>query len=448
MYIALKRANKSNEWINRMLWLIIYLLIAQSLVMDSALVLTVGVLFSVIYSFFAKVENVFSLLCGLSMFEAVFSIQGDNAWFAILLIFVVKIIVNNGMRINALSFCLCLLLTCLELLLDFANVGYGQLIVNISCIIFVIFSFGNISRINVKTHDIIYAISFSFFCVVYYVLRMEGGIVRYLSAFMSAAHSYRFGHMYGDTVGGAMAIPLYASLIVSCIMTYFLLKKQVSIKFKIFSFFSMGIALIVGAMTISRSFYLCLLVSFILFLVFKNRGRQFGKMEILFVVASLLIMTLFAQSDIVNKLLESLQLRMDAGVEQGTGGRTDIWIACIEYLLNNPIKLLFGSGANNYMQIGASQNKMFSAGAHNLILDLIMSWGLLGTGIIVGTCISSFKNTIKNSQVFYKHSLIPLLTYLVFSLTALRCCSLKTWIFLLITYLFIIKLNKGETYDT
>lgn len=447
MYIAQTNERRERRYINKIFWTFIYFLITQFLVADNTMFLTAGVVLAIGYSIFATIGNVFCLLCGLSMFEAVFSIQGDNAWFIILLILVVKIIINNKMKINAMSLCSCLLLCCMEVVLDF-NAGFGQIVVTVSCIIFVIFSFTSISKINADVYDIIYALSVAFFGVVYYVITKEGGIGRYISLFMSASYAYRFGHAYGETVGGAMAIPLYASLIVSCIITYFLLKKEIRVKHKIFSIVSMSIALIVGAMTVSRSFYLCLILTFLLFLLFRSKGRELGKFGIAFVILIVIAIVAFTQGDIVDKLFESLQLRMDAGVEEGTGGRTDIWKSCIAYLLDNPIRLLFGSGATNYKLIGEAKNEMFSAGAHNLILDLIMSWGLFGTALLTMAFISSIKKINDSNAVFYKHSLIPLFTYIIFSLTALRCCSMKTWIFLLITYIFINKLNGAEVHDT
>lgn len=448
MYIVQRDEREEKRHINKILWTVIYCLITQSLVTNNTIFLTVGVFLAIGYSIFATIGNVFSLLCGLSMFEAVFSIQGDNAWFIILLILVAKIIISNNMRINAMALCSCLLLCCMEFVLDSSGAGFGQIIVNVSCIIFVVMSFSNISKINARIYDIIFALTVAFLGVAYYVIIMEGGIGQYMSSFMSSAYAYRFGHNYGETVGGAMAIPLYASLIVSCIITYFLLGKKIRITHKVFGIISMSIALVVGAMTVSRSFYLCLIMTFLLFLLFRSKGRELSKLGIIFVALIIIAIVFFTQSDIVNKLLESLQLRMDAGVEEGTGGRTDIWESCIAYLLNNPIRLLFGSGATNYKLIGEAQNEIFSAGAHNLILDLIMSWGLLGTGLLMNVFISTVKNIKNSGTVFYKHSLIPLFTYIVFSLTALRCCSMKTWIFLLVAYVFINELNGGEKLDT
>ena len=228
-YIGEKKGERRINFYNKLFWLAAYFLIAKSLVLNSESIITVTVVCSAIYCIFAKIENIFALLCGLSMFEAVFNIQGDNAWFLLLLILSAKILYRENMRIKTKYAILCFFVISLELILDFSNVSYGQLLVDLACIIFVFCAFGNIENIKINVYDVLCSMSFSFFCVVYYVLAMDGGIGKFLKSFMSASYAYRFGHAYGDTVGGAMAIPLYAALIISCSITILLLNKNRSL---------------------------------------------------------------------------------------------------------------------------------------------------------------------------------------------------------------------------
>ena len=108
-------------------------------------------------------------------------------------------------------------------------------------------------------------------------------------------------------------------------------------------------------------------------------------------------------------------------------------------------------GASNYTVIGAKAGEYFDAGAHNLFIDFLMSWGLVGTVILVAFLARVMKRLQNSSSQFSSQSLIPLITYVCFAMTALRSCSLKTWIFLLIAYAFINEAayRKKETnYDT
>ena len=429
---------------NQAFWCAIYFAIAYSLTINNASIITMAVACSAIYCVFAKIENIFALLCGLSMFEAVFKIQGDNAWFLLLLILSVKILYRKNMRMKAKYAISCFFIIGLEFILDFSNVSYGQLLVDLTCIIFVFCVFGNIESLKVNVYDILFSMSFSFFGVVYYVLTMDGGISKFLRSFMSASYAYRFGHAYGDTVGGAMAIPLYAALIISCGITVFLLKKNRSLYQNIFIVFSSFVALIVGAMTVSRSFYLCLLITLLFFLLFRSSNSKMSKIGIILLIVGVCAYLFFSESQIVEKVFSNLQLRMDAGVEEGTGGRTDIWLSCANYLLDHPLRLLFGCGVSYYPQLGVLRGEMFSAGSHSLILDLMMSLGVLGTAMIAMVCILPLKHALKSVHNLSKHSFMPLITYLTFAMTALRCCNMKTWMFLFVAFSFIIQLNKGE----
>lgn len=432
---------------NQVFWCAVYFAIAYALIINNTSIITMTVACSAIYCVFAKIENVFALLCGLSMFEAVFKVQGNNAWFLLLLILSAKILYRKNMR-KAKYAISCFLILGLEFILDFLNVSNGQLLVDLTCIFFVFCAFGNIESLKVNVYDVFFSMSFSFFAVVYYVLTMDGGINRFLKSFMSASYAYRFGHEYGDTVGGAMAIPLYAALIISCGITILLLKKNRSFYQNIFIVFSSLAALIFGAMTVSRSFYLCLLITLLSFLLFRSNNSRMSKMGIILLIIVVYAYLSFSESQIVEKVFSNLQLRMDAGVEEGTGGRTDIWLSCVNYLLDHPLRFLFGCGISYYPQLGVLQGEMFSAGSHSLILDLMMSLGVFGTAVIATVCISPLKRALKSVDNLSKHSFMPLITYLTFAMTALRCCNMKTWMFLLVAFSFIIQLNKGENYDT
>lgn len=441
--------NDSGNIFNKLIWLFAYFFIALSLILNNASVLTIAVLLSIAYCIFSKAEYVFTFLCGLSMFESVFSIQRVHVWFILLLIFTTKVIYRKKMRLNASAFFSCLCVCGLEVALDYLTVSKGQLVVNLTCIVFFFCALSNIEKLNVSVFDILCSMSFAFLCVVYYVFVMDGGIGMFLKSFMSATYAYRFGHAYGDTVGGAMAIPLYAALIISCSITFLLLSDNKSFCQKIIPIASSCIALIIGAMTISRSFYLCLIVSLLLFLLLKDNRRGMAKFWTISTMTLILIVIFSTETTIVDKVFISLQNRMDAGVDEGTGGRTDIWISCVNYLIKHPLRMIFGCGASNYPQLGTIKGELFSAGSHSLFLDLLMSWGIIGFGMILANCFVALRNAIKNTTNFNEHSLIPLFTYLVFSMTALRCCNMKTWVFLLVAYVFIIKLNKErEHYDT
>ena len=447
-YTALENKNGFLSLADKLIWLIIYAMLSVALVVNSSLLLSAAVVASLTYVLFAKIERVFPLICGLSMFETVFGIQGNSMWFLLLLIFCAKALLKSEMRIKAFAFFSCLIVACLELLSDFDTTSIGQLVSNISCIIFIFCAFSNANNWKIRAFDILFSISCAFFGVISYILFMEGGVAKYIASFMEASYVYRFGHEYGDTVGGAMAIPLYASQIIAVAISFLLLAKNKTLIHKLFTIAIIALALISGAMTISRSFYLCALISLALFVLLRNQSGTVGKIAIPTAVVCFFIAMFYLESDIANKVFASLQIRWDAGMEEGTAGRMDIWRSCFSYLYNNPWRLLFGSGATNYPQIGEQLGVYFSAGAHNFILDLLMSWGLVGTVLVVCVCITGMRDVIKKIENIHYHSFVPFFCFFAFSMTALRCNSMKALIFMLMTFVIVNGLNAEGNNDT
>lgn len=431
--------------INPMIWIAMYFVMSQAMILENSPLMTVTVAVSVGYCIFAPLESIFCFLCGLAMYESVFSISGNNAWFVILLIFVFKMSIKNNMRFKRIPLVACMIVIYIEFVFDYFNGSLGEVIVTLAVIAFVFSAFTNLDKLNIRLFDVILSLSTAFLGIVYYIITMYGGLTSFLTKFMSLSYAYRFGHDFGNTTGGAMAIPLYADMIITCCMAYFLNVSHQSKAQTIYSVAVSFFALFIGAVTISRSFYLCLLVSLVFFVLFKNNTKTKNKYAIIAFIIILAVVLVYTQQSMIDKIIENLNSRMDAGVEEGEGGRTDIWLSCINYLLTHPIRAFTGFGAANYKVIGVTQGELFSAGSHNLLLDLLMSWGIIGTIVVLTLCISELHNSIKIAKGRVKmQAFLPLITYIFFSMTALRCSSLKTWMFLLVACLFVSKINREE----
>ena len=66
-----------------------------------------------------------------------------------------------------------------------------------------------------------------------------------------------------------------------------------------------------------------------------------------------------------------------------------------------------------------------------------MSWGFFGVTVLLAILIGVYKRQKNQNDNFHLQSLIPLITYAFFAMTALRSCTLRTWLFLLIAYVFM-----------
>lgn len=414
-----------------------YFMIAQALIQNSNVLMNITIIAIFCYYVISNAENCFYMLCGTSMFETVFKINGDVVWFILLLVLMFKLLMREKFRANVRAIVTCALIIFIELLGDLFIGSMGQLLVNLVTIIFVFVTFSKIDLFHLDAFRIIWTLIAAFSAIIYYLLSMYGGMGEFISSFMASTYAYRFGHSYGDTVGGAMAIPLYTTMIISCGLTYYLHSPKMQLHQKVIISISVIISIVFGAMTISRSFYLGFIVTLASIVIFKVSKNKHIKWIILFFCVMAIFILLSSKSDLISKIFSNLKFRMDNGVKAGSEGRTDIWISCIEYLLTNPLYFLFGMGSTNYVNIGSESGKLFSAGAHNLFLDFLMSWGVIGLLGMMLFLVYIYKKQIKQNTEFSKQTIIPLITYLIFSMTALRSCSLKTWVFMLIAYVFI-----------
>ena len=107
------------------------------------------------------------------------------------------------------------------------------------------------------------------------------------------------------------------------------------------------------------------------------------------------------------------------------------------------MRLLFGCGASRYVTLGVGGDVMdMGYGAHNLFLDVLMSWGGVGfvcvALLVVNTLLRIKKKKPKQKMLYY----IPLITYFAFAITALRAVELVTWSYLIVCILVIKTFSK------
>lgn len=429
--------------INYLFISLIFIWFSVSLISTNKSISFVSVLFAIIYFTVTELEYNFAFLVGVSVYESVFKFGNNSIWFLLLLIYLLKLILlNPNKRIKTQVLIFGVLLFIIELINDLTVVSLGQLIINLSLIIFVTVFAANADSIKYSLFDILFSLSISFMTAIFYVVKSSGGITEYINNFLDASnYALRFGHEYGETIGGAMAIPLYAALIIAFSVLILMSGIKNNIFEKVFSIVSLFIALIFGSFTISRSFYLCLAVIVIAFLFAKAKFKN--KILIIICAVFFSVLTYYYFYEIANRIFKDLSLRISSDNTM-TGNRSEIWKSGLKYISEHPLMLFFGKGATRYQTFAAEKGYLFSAGMHNLILDILMSWGLIGLSLVMGIVTSLLKTFCKNiSKPLFLH-FIPLITYFTFSLTALRTVNMKTWIFLLATFMFVKTFKNGE----
>lgn len=414
---------------------VIYLMIYISLTSELYSLMNVAVILSIAFALIFDISSSILLLLGLTVFENAVKINGMLAWFFIILAIILKYLVVHKFRIcfkNKKAISYSLFLSLLAFVTDAITYGIkGQMMTTIELIIFLGLIIGLDEEWKLTPHLMILYLGTTYIFAILYILNQYGGFGTFMDSFLGATYAFRFGSAFGETVGGAMAIPIYSLLILSfslCILLSDTSKKNM---LTIVGIISIDIvALIFGALTISRSFYAGLLIVAILFFLFKTESNKSLRVKITIICLMIFmgIVLINEYYELVFQTINNLFSRLDAG--GGTGERSKIWKSCFDYLLNNPIGFIMGFGSNGYPIIGLKKGAMFGAGAHNLYIDILMSWGIIGCVCIIGMIYQmrpngGYINSIKKNMINF----VPLAVLMFFSTTAMRSNSMKTVIY-------------------
>lgn len=200
-------------------------------------------------------------------------------------------------------------------------------------------------------------------CVVANMTDILPGLSSYLRvvhAYEISMDVYRFTGLYSD--------PNYLSktLILLCTALFVLMqKKEVSSK----GWILVALLIAFGTQTISKSFYLMLIVMVVLFSVIAAKNRHYGIfVAILLLLAVLVVLYSSGKLSALNNVLARFSDSNDL-----TTGRTEIWKLYFEKMISNPLNFVFGFGIGNTMQYMA----------HNTYLDFLYYYGILGSFVYV-----------------------------------------------------------------
>ena len=243
---------------------------------------------------------------------------------------------------------LCLMLYCLAAvyILDFSKINYRHFMLLISLI-------GAITLIITSSSD--------------------------LTMYVEAQNEqFKLGEEVRD-LGGAMGVSLYTSIGFACA---FMLQKSEKGVLSIFAALAMLFFLGVGLFALSRTFFSSLAISVILGLAFGSFGiLKMAKRERWLLVTAIAIVSivLYYIFKMVGDDLIAMSDKLEVLFEGGGGSRSRIWLSVINYLFSHPFTFLFGSGTNIYPTMDSARGYAFYGyGAHNLYLDVLMSFGLIG----------------------------------------------------------------------
>lgn len=204
-----------------------------------------------------------------------------------------------------------------------------------------------------------------------------GDLARYIDA---TDNLTRFGEGVRG-LGGAMTIPLFA---VSSLCLLLILDIRGERRHQVARHFLSLIFIGAGLLTISRVFVLgVVILAVALLLVSFTKSGKLG-IRVLVSEGVLALFAWIAFRSEVYALLERLGRRtFEAGL---LSGREEIYAEAFVSLREDPVLSLLGRGAMGYVLTAQQEGSPLGQMAHNLLLDVIFSWGFIGAALFLLLC--------------------------------------------------------------
>lgn len=255
---------------------------------------------------------------------------------------------------------------------------------------------------------------------------------------------YRFGS--ADTsLGGAMGIPLYVLLITS-VLTVILITKKVALRQRICLGLYMVVLNVFALLSVSRAYLLGLgVIAACLFLgLFSKNWR--GTIKYVLLIGAVIAIAIYLYYDDLMNIIASFQFRFEK--HSNDDGRTAVWLSSLSYLQNDVHAILIGRGVYNYTIIGESLGELFSMSSHNIYIDCVMAFGIVGTVCLLsmyGNFASRCKYVFQNKPSLV--SMMPFIMLSVYYMTSGSFRYQKTWIYYIMTIFFMYSYANGEVRD-
>lgn len=216
-----------------------------------------------------------------------------------------------------------------------------------------------------------------------------------------------------EALGGTVAVltensnSLAYYAVVANILAFSLIKTE-----KIFGKVVLTVAVLfgtlVGLFTVSRTFMIVLFMG--IFLVFTARYTFKQKIILAVVVGAILWVGLPYLIE-NTQIFDAFENRFEDSTMEGGNGRVDLFWEYMDFLWNNPARLVFGTGAIGYKDICKCSNSL-----HNGTQQILVSYGLVGFFPMLYALLSPVFGYFKKNR-FKLEMIVPLLVVVAFTQT-------------------------------
>ncbi len=340
------------------------IIIAQYANLNNNTMLIIIVFMAIIgYSIVCKYENLFLTVLFLLSSNRIFTLGPISILSIIMIVSFARVAIQNKIRLNQTFIFFSFIFLCYSLQYIFRE----NISITFDCLKIILMLWFVDNQFN--TNKIIEKYERSLFYII------TGTIIATIIALLFNSSlivndNYRFTIAnQGQNVLGVIC----AVLIMHCIIMYL----SGTVKKKLYVIFAL-LLIAIGLITVSRTFLLGLafgicLITIHIFL--QNNIRTILKVLLFFALFTIICFICYKYFDWFNiKFTYLINRVVNPKNDDISNGRIDIWLYYIQVLKSNNIFLLFG--------IGNLYNKGFDIVAHNMIIEEIASYGLIGSIIV------------------------------------------------------------------
>lgn len=321
------------------------------------------------------------------------------------IIYLFKLVRNGEIRFRAPSYMLIVLILFELMHLLISPFSVGTYLAYFCTYIFltVVFADDRIEWISKSTIDIfIFSVIVSNLLILGLTMITSGGGITSL-----IQKAWRVGTTFVDEIQGdyllynnSNNIALQCCIAISCLVAFYQTKKDRVFKIVI----QMGLLTVIGLLTISRTFLVTIFVV-IMWSIISSSGVRTNRKIGIIAISILGVVALFYFSPmLVNNLIFRFKT---AEISTSDSSRANIIRYYIDYINRDINSILFGIGMQSHnLKTG------YRYVAHNMILDIYVSWGLTGLILTAVYFISLIKQyAIKNSNSLQYITLASLLVF-------------------------------------
>lgn len=180
---------------------------------------------------------------------------------------------------------------------------------------------------------------------------------------------------------------------ISCVLV--LLLNEVKLSRKIILYISLIVLFYAGFLSVSKSFTLIIICVALLWIVevLFRRGKISGKLMMLLALAigGVFVLSSVLFTDLIDMILDRFLGGNDT-LSDFTTGRTELWISYLRAFEDNPWMMVFGEGFTEKLINGR--------GSHNVLIQSIYQFGIVGTVFLTVWVLSYFKSLLRSARLY------------------------------------------------